>query len=313
VIPAALRYVRAGSVEEALAALVEPDAKALAGGQSLVSVMKLRLARPALVVDISRLELAGIETADGELRVGALTTWADLAGSAELRRPALAAISECAAGIGDLQVRNRGTIGGSLAHADPASDMPAVLLALGASVALKSAAAERMVETREFFLGPFTTALAPGELLTGVVVPLPAAGSGSAYASVEHPASGFALAGAAALVVTPVALARPADLRMEGATDLFVVLFFGLVSGTLGQMTIGWAQRYVDVSLSSLLLLGVPIVAAVSAWLMLDEALRPLQIAGGAVTLAGIGAMMWRPARAPAPDAGWERVGSGGD
>jgi carbon-monoxide dehydrogenase medium subunit len=200
VIPAALRYVRAGSVEEALAALVEPDAKALAGGQSLVSVMKLRLARPALVVDISRLELAGIETADGELRVGALTTWADLAGSAELRRPALAAISECAAGIGDLQVRNRGTIGGSLAHADPASDMPAVLLALGASVALKSAAAERMVETREFFLGPFTTALAPGELLTGVVLPLPAAGSGSAYASVEHPASGFALAGAAALV-----------------------------------------------------------------------------------------------------------------
>jgi carbon-monoxide dehydrogenase medium subunit len=200
VIPAALRYVRAGSVEEALAALVEPDAKALAGGQSLVSVMKLRLARPALVVDISRLELAGIEIADGELRVGALTTWADLAGSAELRRPALAAISECAAGIGDLQVRNRGTIGGSLAHADPASDMPAVLLALGASVALKSAAAERMVETREFFLGPFTTALAPGELLTGVVLPLPAAGSGSAYASVEHPASGFALAGAAALV-----------------------------------------------------------------------------------------------------------------
>jgi drug/metabolite transporter (DMT)-like permease len=118
---------------------------------------------------------------------------------------------------------------------------------------------------------------------------------------------------AAALVVTPVALARPADLRMEGATDLFVVLFFGLVSGTLGQMTIGWAQRYVDVSLSSLLLLGVPIVAAVSAWLMLDEALRPLQVAGGAVTLAGIGAMMWRPARAPAPGAGWERVGSGGD
>ena len=199
-IPAALRYMRPGSVEEALAALAEPDAKALAGGQSLVSVLKLRIARPELVVDISGLELAGIETRDGELRVGALTTWADLAAAAELRRPALAALAECAAGIGDLQVRNRGTIGGSLAHADPASDVPAVLLALGASIAARSADGERTIATRELFLGPFATALADGELLTEIAIPLPPAGSGSAYASVEHPASGFALAGAAALV-----------------------------------------------------------------------------------------------------------------
>ena len=199
-IPAPVRYVRAGSVEEALAALAEPDAKALAGGQSLVSVMKLRLARPELVVDIGRLELAGVETREGELRIGALATWSDLAAAPALGRPALAAIAECAAGIGDLQVRNRGTIGGSLAHADPASDMPAVLLALGAHVVVRSAAAERTIETRDLFLGPFTTALAEGELLTEAVVPLPPAGSGSAYASVEHPASGFALAGAAALV-----------------------------------------------------------------------------------------------------------------
>ena len=199
-IPAALRYVRPSSVEEALAALAEPDAKALAGGQSLVSVLKLRVARPDLVVDISRLELAGIEMRDGGLRIGALTTWADLAAAAELGRPALAALAECAAGIGDLQVRNRGTIGGSLAHADPASDMPAVLLALGASVAVRSADGERTIAARELFLGPFTTALADGELLTEIAVPLPPARSGSAYASVEHPASGFALAGAAALV-----------------------------------------------------------------------------------------------------------------
>lgn len=199
-IPAAVRYVRPGSVEEALAALGEPDAKPLAGGQSLVSVMKLRVARPELVVDISRLELAGLETRDRELRIGALTTWADLAVAPELRRPALAALAECAAAIGDLQVRNRGTIGGSLAHADPASDMPAVLLALGASVVARSAGTERSIETRDLFLGPFTTALGDGELLTEVLVSVPAAGSGSAYASVEHPASGFALAGAAALV-----------------------------------------------------------------------------------------------------------------
>jgi carbon-monoxide dehydrogenase medium subunit len=199
-IPAPVRYVRAGSVEDALAALAEPDAKALAGGQSLVSVMKLRLARPSLVVDIGRLELRGLELQENELRIGALTTWSDLAAAPELRRPALAGIAECAAGIGDLQVRNRGTIGGSLAHADPASDMPAVLLALGARFVARSAGGERAIAAGELVLGPFTTSLAEGELLTEVVVPLPPAGSGSAYASVEHPASGFALAGAAALV-----------------------------------------------------------------------------------------------------------------
>ena len=199
-IPAPVRYVRPSSVEDALAALAEPEAKALAGGQSLVSVMKLRLARPELVVDIGRLELAGLDTRDGELRIGALTTWSDLGAAPELRRPALAAIAECAAGIGDLQVRNRGTLGGSLAHADPASDMPAVLLALGARAVVRSTGGERTIETRELFLGPFMTAIVDGELLTEVAVPLPPTGSGSAYASIEHPASGFALAGAAALV-----------------------------------------------------------------------------------------------------------------
>ena len=199
-IPAPVRYVRPATVVEALAALAEPDARALAGGQSLVSVMKLRLARPELVVDIGRLELAGLDVRDGELRIGALTTWSDLAAAPELRRPALAAIAECAAGIGDLQVRNRGTLGGSLAHADPASDMSAVLLALGARVVARSADGERTIEARDLFLGPFTTSIAEGELLTEVAVPLPPTGSGSAYVSVEHPASGFALAGAAALV-----------------------------------------------------------------------------------------------------------------
>jgi len=199
-IPAPVRYARASDVEQALELLAEPDAKAIAGGQSLIAVMKLRISRPSLVVDISRLELRGVEIRDDELHLGPLTTWDELLEAPDLRRPALAAIAECASEIGDLQVRNRGTVGGSLAHADPASDMPAVLLALGATLQLRSPQGQRIVPLGNFLLGPFTTALVAQELITDVVVPLPAPGSGSAYVSVEHPASGFALAGAAALV-----------------------------------------------------------------------------------------------------------------
>jgi len=199
-IPAAVRYARASDVEHALELLAEPDSKALAGGQSLVPVMKLRIARPAIVVDISRLPLRGVQFRGDELHVGPLTTWVELLDAPELRRPALAAIAECARDIGDLQVRNRGTVGGSLAHADPASDMPAVLLALGATLTLRSPDGERLVPLADFLLGPFTTALGTQELITDVAVSVPSPGSGSAYVSVEHPASGFALAGAAALV-----------------------------------------------------------------------------------------------------------------
>jgi carbon-monoxide dehydrogenase medium subunit len=213
VIPAQLQYVRAGSLEEALRLLAEPDAKAIAGGQSLVSVLKLRLARPSLVVDIGDLPLRGLESGDDGLRLGALTTWNEVAGFPELARPALEAVRECACAIGDLQVRNRGTVGGSLAHADPASDFPAVSLALGATFRLRSADGERDVPADEFFVGPFLTALEPQELLTEIVLPVPAHGSGSAYESVEHPASGFALAGAAALV-------RPDGTRSVAITGI---------------------------------------------------------------------------------------------
>jgi aerobic carbon-monoxide dehydrogenase medium subunit len=200
VIPAQLEYARPATLDEALAALEQPDAKALAGGQSLVSVLKLRLVRPSVVVDIGRLDLRGIETIEADLRIGALTTWTELAEAPALERPALRGLGECAAGVGDLQVKNRGTIGGSLAHADPASDIPAVLIALGARLALRSADGERAVPATDFFLGPFLTALEPHELLTEILVPLPAAGSGSAYEAIEHPASGFALAGASVCV-----------------------------------------------------------------------------------------------------------------
>jgi carbon-monoxide dehydrogenase medium subunit len=200
-IPAEVDYVRPQTLDDALATLAEPEAKALAGGQSLVSVLKLRLARPRLLVDIGGIGLRGVELAGGELRIGALTVWNELVDAPELGRPALVGVAECAAGIGDLQVRNRGTVGGGLAHADPASDLPAPLLALDAALTLRSSAGSRTVAASDFFLGPFLTALEPHELLTEIVVPEPPSGAGSAYESFEHPASGFALAGAAAFVL----------------------------------------------------------------------------------------------------------------
>lgn len=199
-IPAETRYARASDLDHALELLAEPDSKAIAGGQSLIPVMKLRIARPSLVVDISRLDLRGVSEREGELHIGPLTTWDELIRAGVLQRPALAALGECARGIGDLQVRNLGTIGGSVVHADPASDMPAVLLALDARLRLRSPDGERELGVADALIGPFTTALGPRELVTDIVIPVPAPGTGSAYASVEHPASGFALAGAAALV-----------------------------------------------------------------------------------------------------------------
>jgi carbon-monoxide dehydrogenase medium subunit len=199
-IPAATRYARATDIDHALGLLAESDAKVIAGGQSLLPVMKLRVARPSLVVDISRLPLRGVEERDGALHIGPLTTWDELTRSDALGRPALAAIAECARGIGDLQVRNLGTIGGSVAHADPASDMLAVLLALGTQLVVTSPGGTREATLADVLVGPFTTTIAAQELVTDIVVPPPRPGSGSAYVSVEHPASGFALAGAAALV-----------------------------------------------------------------------------------------------------------------
>jgi aerobic carbon-monoxide dehydrogenase medium subunit len=224
VIPAEVRYHRATTVEDALEALAEEDSRALAGGQSLLPVMRLRLARPSLLVDISHIDVNGAAHDDDQLPIGALTTWDHLVrvpGPA----PSMEAIAECAAGIGDLQVRNRGTIGGSLAHADPASDMSAVLLALGAEVKIRSAAGSRSLPLADFFVGPFTTALEQGELITAVTVPKPPAGAASAYAAVEHPASGFALAGAAALALpdgstrTAVTGIAATPFVLDGTTD----------------------------------------------------------------------------------------------
>jgi len=196
VIPAAFDYLRATSLDDALAALADPDAKVIAGGLSLLPMMKLRLARPTLLVDVAPLGLSGVSAADGQgTRVGALTTYRDLLQPDASAR--LGAISECAARVGDLQVRNVGTVGGGIAHADPASDVAAGVLAMGARLVLRSPGGTREVDAADFFLGPFTTALEQQEILVELLVPPARPGEGSAYVSVEDPASGYPIAGAA--------------------------------------------------------------------------------------------------------------------
>ena len=200
-IPAAFEYTRAGSVDEALRILAADDgAKVIAGGQSLLPLMKLRLAHPGTLVDIGRIdELRGVRTLDdGRLAVGALTTYADLMASPARHYGVL---QDMLPTIGDVQVRNRGTVGGSVAHADPASDLPAALLALDADLVLRSAGGSRTVKADGFFEGAFATGMRHDELLTEVILPAPLDDAGSAYASLEQPASGYAMVGVAAVLI----------------------------------------------------------------------------------------------------------------
>ncbi len=201
--PRPFDYQAPDSLGEALTLLAaDPDeTKALAGGHSLLPLMKLRLVAPRLLVDLRRLrdELAGVRGADGGLTIGALTTYHTLQADPLVveRCPVL---GQVAGAIGDLQVRNRGTIGGSLAHADPAGDLPAVALALDAELEAASQQGRRRIPARDFFQGLYTTALAPGELLTAIHVPGAAARTGAAYAKFRNPASGYAVVGVAALL-----------------------------------------------------------------------------------------------------------------
>jgi carbon-monoxide dehydrogenase medium subunit len=198
-IPAPFDYIRPSSLDEALGIVAERDgARVIAGGQSLLPLLRFRLAQPAMLVDISRLEdLTGVESTGSGIRIGAGTTYRELLGSRIVREryPVLVELTER---IGDRQVRNLGTVGGGLAHADPGADLPAAMVALGARLTLRSAERAREVEASEFFLGPFTTALEAGELLTGIEVP--ALPGPAAYVGFKQAASGFAIAGAAAVV-----------------------------------------------------------------------------------------------------------------
>jgi carbon-monoxide dehydrogenase medium subunit len=203
VIPAAFDYARPASLDEALTLLARGvgSAKVLAGGQSLLPLMRLRLASPAKLIDIGRItELRAIrDLGGGATAIGALATYRDVLDSvlATRNHPILASAIP---GIGDVQVRNRGTLGGAIAHADPASDMPAILLALDASIVIRSGSAERVVGIDGFFQGAFATDLAEDEILTEIRLPATPAGAGMAYCSMEQPASGYSMVGVAAVI-----------------------------------------------------------------------------------------------------------------
>jgi aerobic carbon-monoxide dehydrogenase medium subunit len=197
VIPAAFEYQRPSSLDEAVKAIASGDAKVLAGGQSLISLLKLRLARADKLVDLGRIgELKGYRpTPDGGVEIGAMTTYAEWQASTTIP-----AVAEAIDHIADVQVRNRGTIGGSIAHADPASDFPAIALAYDGSAVLRGPGGERVVPLDGFFEGPFQTGMAPDEILVAVRRgPVPE-GAGFAYCKLPQPASGYSIVGIAAVV-----------------------------------------------------------------------------------------------------------------
>src|SRR4051794_36546436 len=236
--PAEFAYHRPTSLEEAFRLLESGDGeiRPLARGHSLPPAMKLRLGAPDALVDLSRIPgLDGIESEGDGLRIGALATHARVAASDVVGRvtPVLA---ETAEGIGDRQVRARGTMGGSLAHADPGADYPTVVKALGATVRVQGSGGQRDVAADDFFTGLFATALDDGELVTSVFVPGTGAGSGAAYEKHRHPASRYAVVGAAAVVSVDGGSCRSARVAVGGAVGSPVLV--GAAAETLQGSTV---------------------------------------------------------------------------
>ena len=210
--PPKFDYVRANSLDEAFAQL-QQGAKVLAGGHSLIPALKLRLSDPGALVDIGRLPgLKGISINGSTATIGALTTHAMVAAAQGLP----AGLTEAASMIGDPQVRNRGTVGGNIAHADPASDLPTVLVALGATINLVGPNGKRSVAAGDFFIDLFFTALEDSELVASVDVPLDSAGS--AYAKLFNPASRYAIVGACAKVSVANGVCAAASVAVGGLT-----------------------------------------------------------------------------------------------
>src|SRR5262245_13211183 len=192
-------YFSPGTLDEALSLLAQhPDeAKILAGGHSLIPAMKLRLSQPAMLIDLGRVkDLSYVREESGQIRIGAMTTHYQIESSNRLQ-DICPLLPETAGYIGDVQVRNKGTIGGSLAHSDPAADWPAAIIALGAEIVAVSQSGERVVKADDFFVDLMTTSLSGTEILKEIRVPVPAAGSGQCYLKVPQPASGFAVVGVA--------------------------------------------------------------------------------------------------------------------
>ncbi len=201
-IPTQFEYVSATSLDDALGHLArhKDDAKLLAGGHSLLPAMKLRLMQPQVLIDLGGIkDLAYIREEGGQIRIGAMTTHYQIESSDLLRR-VCPLLPETAVNLGDLQVRNKGTLGGSLAHADPAADWPAAILALDSELAVKGSKGERTIRAADFFVDLLTTALQTGEILREIRIPKPSGRVGQCYLKFRHPASGFAVVGVAANV-----------------------------------------------------------------------------------------------------------------
>ena len=215
-IPTQFDYHRAASVDEAIKKLQDTGGKLLAGGHSLVPLMKLRLSEPTSLIDIARIPgLAGIREKDGQIEIGAATVHHDVASSTVLRQKC-PMLSDAAGEIGDPQVRNRGTLGGSLAHADPSADYPAVMLALDAAVQIAGPGGSRVVKASDFFQDLFTVDLASDEIITGVqFAPVKAA----AYAKLHQRASHYAIVGVAVALEVKNGTIQSARVGLTGASS----------------------------------------------------------------------------------------------
>lgn len=242
--PAPFRYECPETVDEALALLTQhgDDAKVLAGGQSLLPLLNMRLARPGVLIDINRLaELGSLTRTGNALRIGALTRQVSLE-----RSPLVAArfplLAQAAGWVAHPQIRTRGTVGGSSAHADGSAELPATFCAMNATFRCRSAVGERVVPWREFFLGQYESALRPDELLTGIDVPEPPAGTGAGFAEHARRRGDFAIAGAAALIRTD-----PSGRCEQVAISIFGVASTPLRLTSLEQELIGQdARRFAE-------------------------------------------------------------------
>jgi|SRR5579863_1542519 len=198
-IPHSFDYKKTSTVDEAITALSGDNGKILAGGHSLIPAMKLRLSQPATLIDITHIEsLKEIKEEDGEIVIGAVTTHAAIAKD-KLIKNKLPFFAEAALLIGDLQVRNYGTIGGSLAHSDPAADWPALVLASDASIEVQGKKGKRRIKATEFFIGLFETSLQPEEMIIAIRIPVPPPGTKTSYQKFFQPASRFAIVGCAVM------------------------------------------------------------------------------------------------------------------
>ncbi len=221
-IPSAFEYHSPTSVEDAIGLLGQygDDAKLLAGGHSLIPLMKLRLAAPEHVIDLGRVQgLSYIREEGGTIAIGAMTTHAAVAAS-DLLRSRLPVLAEAAASIGDVQVRNRGTIGGSIAHADPGADLPGAMLALNAEFVARGPGGTRTIAAPDFFTGLLSTALEPNEVLTEIRVPALPTGSGSTYLKFANQASGYAIVGIAAIVTLSGGTVSDARVGISGVAEM---------------------------------------------------------------------------------------------